>query len=64
MAMKEEFIIKKRKTKLVITMGPALQDGGLPAGSSETCRRSPAQRQPQQTRGTNAGPETHKKNFG
>ena len=26
--MKEEIIIKKRKTKLVITMGPALQDGG------------------------------------
>ena len=28
MVMKEEFIIKQRKTKLVITMGPALQDGG------------------------------------
>ena len=27
--MKEEIIIKKRKTKLVITMGPALQDNGL-----------------------------------
>jgi pyruvate kinase len=27
--MKEEILIKKRKTKLVITMGPALQDGGL-----------------------------------
>jgi len=27
--MKEEIIIKKRKTKLVITMGPALQDSGL-----------------------------------
>ena len=26
--MKNEFLINKRKTKLVITMGPALQDGG------------------------------------
>lgn len=27
--MKREFMIKKRKTKLVITMGPALQDRDL-----------------------------------